>query len=511
MSLQAKIKRIFGKKTVALIAILLFFFAIAVPLGVISPGFEGAKCYGYGMNAHWDGWDEGAYQLHRYQDAEETLLVDRDYILGVLTKKDRVYWTTSGTPNDMGIGFRHETPRGYPTVKEYPQLGIHVESNIQIEDINRQGDPLGWNLSDPSSGRRIEYWSKTATKEETEDKVYYHYTVEKETFIVAPAEFWIGFYLVPSQLDSGEGSGWREGEWNNMVVWFMLDWTVWDNAYKDSWLDDPEVNVFTSEYEGQILNQEKTWDYRGGFPIAGWIQGWEKAGWTSAKEYYEVPQWYDTRGEESHTYTLQELPDLRDKLMAKCSFAPSLVGQFISLYNEASEQFTYEADMCGLTDYSNIDYEDENNPIVSYVKSPDSRMQETMFFPINILNFGTLSEKEGVVLPGWTIFYPSCYFRVRMLYGVYGKFTYLWTEELAKGVVYPSIPEHHGTTVINVPGALSWTEKIGDWFANPFNQLWLMFTALIIVIVVVTFLNPGMWSALALAFTRRKEGRRKQK
>jgi len=32
-----------------------------------------------------------------------------------------------------------------------------------------------------------------------------------------------------------------------------------------------------------------------------------------------------------------------------------------------------------------------------------------------------------------------------------------------------------------------------------------MFTTLIIVVVVATFLNPGMWTALAMAFTRRRK------
>jgi len=133
-------------------------------------------------------------------------------------------------------------------------------------------------------------------------------------------------------------------------------------------------------------------------------------------------------------------------------------------------------------------------------------MKETMFFPINILNFGTLS--EGSLLSGYTIFYPSCYLRIRMLYGVYGNFKYLWTEELARDpdIKYPDEDdlERHGTTVIHTSGPLSpfadLVGGIGGWFSNPFNQLWTFFIIMVIVIVIVTFFNPGLWAGIIGAY-----------
>jgi len=224
----------------------------------------------------------------------------------------------------------------------------------------------------------------------------------------------------------------------------------------------------------------------------------------------ESPQWLQTRGKENEIYTPEELADLKDKLMAKCSFAPSLIGQFLSLYNEPSAQFTYEASMYE-SGYSDINYEDENNPVVSAVRSPDSSMKETMFFPINILNFGTYA--EGDAFSGYRVFYPSCYFRIRMLYGVYGNFKCLWTEELAKDPVieYPDEIERHGTTVIHTSGPLTpfadlWG-GIGGWFTNPLNQLWTVFIMLVIVIVVVTFLNPGLWAGIIGAYQSSRKSR----
>ena len=481
---------------IVILLVLLFVVLVGggiVRLGTISPGFEGAKCYGYGADFRWaSGWP-GTYILHKYQDAEETLVSHHSGGFW-----DRIYWTTVATPNDMGVGWQSGVNYGTSAQtikKEYPNIGVQIESNIQLADVNRQGDPLGWDPNDPSSGRRIEYWSKTAVKEETADKVLYHYTLTKESFLVVPAEFWIGFYLVPSETNAGTGSGWREGEWQNIVSWFMLDWTVWDNAYHDSWLDDPQVNVFDSLYNGTVLNKQKTWDYRGGFPIAGWIQGWEKAGWTSDGAYQESPQWYDTRGKEKKVYTIEELADLKDILMSKVQFAPSLVGQFLCLYNEPSASFDYEPSMLE-GDYS-------NEKVTGSVKTPDSRMKKTMYFPINILNFGTYA--DGDWYNGWRVFYPSCYFRIRMLYGVYGNFTYLWTEELAKDktVDYPDVVEHHGTTVIHVKGVGSWFEGLLALLTSPWTFLWTFiifgFLALVTLIVLAIF-APGLLNAIGGLF-----------
>lgn len=474
-------------------------------LGVINPGFEGAKCYGYGASFNFNQDWTGTYALHKYQDAEN-LLVYHSGGEGLGTRIDKIWWGSYATPNDIVV-CRTSTLRylsGQESIKAYPDLGVHVESNIQLQDINRQGDPLHWNDTNPMDAQRIEYWSKTAVKEETAGKVLYHYTLTKESFLIVPAEFWVGFYLVPSETNAQTGSGWREGEWSNIVVWCMLDWTVWDNAYKDPWLDDPKINVFTSEHEGQVINEQRQWTYRGGFPVTGWIQGWEKAGYTSATTYHESPLWYDTRSSESKVYTIEELADLKDILMAKVQFAPSLIGQFISLYNEPSASFDYEAQL----------YEGSTFPadtVTDYVKTPDSRMKKTMYFPINILNFGTYADPvryTGPFVTAWRIFYPSCYFRIRTLYGVYGKFTYLWTEELAKdpNVNYPAEPERHGTSVIHVEGF-----DLGTWvggiITNPFTYLWTLIIGgfvLLVTLIVLAIFAPGFFTVLGGLVGRKK-------
>jgi hypothetical protein len=495
----------------------------AIPLGTINPGFEGAKCNFYGAYFNWDGF-EGEDVLHRYQDAEDPLLLyQRHSVIGPLLEEHRISWTSVATPNDAGIGWRywHVTSPISSETKEHPHLNIQVESNVQLQHITKQGnpDPLGWNPDNPLEGRRIEYWSKKGIKTiETEDTVTYEYALTKESFLVVPAEFWVGCYLIPSQEDAGTGSGWREGQWSDITLWFRTDFHIWDNAYYDEWLAAPDTQVYTTEYGGTVISEESKIEpdaYRGGFPISGWIQGWEKADMTSdllAGEQ-QSPIWYDVKsGSESKLYTDDQLHELRDILMSKCEFSPGMVGQFISLYDEPDVQFSYEP--------SNTNYDADS--LASSVKTPDSTMKKVMYFPINVENFGTYAESQGF-LKGWKVYYPSCYFRVRMIYGVYGTFKYLWTEQVTKpfynatsgeyegGLDYPKTIERHGTTVIHTSGPLTpfadlWG-GIGGWFSNPFNQLWTVFIIIVIVVLVVTFLNPGLWAGIIGAYQSNRKSR----
>jgi hypothetical protein len=489
---------------IALVCLLVSVFTLGPSglrqLGILNPGFEGAKCTFYGADFQWKDWS-GSYQIHPYGLHEETLVSHAAF-----AASDRVYWVGAATPNDVGIGWNRQTGMN---VEEEPVLGIHVESNIQLEDIDRQGDPIGWNTSDPQTGRRIEYWSRTAEKEETADKILYHYTLTKESFLIVPAEFWVGFYLTPSDKDVGQAwSGWREGTWNNIVVWFRLDFVTWDNAYYDPWLDDPKSNVFTTMYDGYVLNQERTYEYRGGFPIAGWIQGWEKAGyqrmaWESGDigDYSRQATdflWYQTRGDEQKIYADSSLADnseLQSKLKAKCSVSPGLIGQFLSLYDAPGSSFTYELQAPNFAD---------NQSQTNLVKAPDTRMKKTMYFPINLIEYGTYAEQVNVWTNAWKVYYPSVYLRVRMIFGVYGQFTYLWTEELAKDPVikYPDVVELHETSVIYVENPI--LGGIGDWFNNPWNLLLLFIFGALIVIALIAVVSPASLGLAVAAMSRKK-------
>ena len=515
------------KKALGLMIIAVLILSSPYIMSMINPGFEGAKCYFYGLyfpSGSWQGYS-GTDTLHRYQDAESILVrSEGPYYFG--SRTSTAQWTSLGTPNDAGVGYILDQRNldGSHSIWTKPDLKIHVESNLQLQDINRQGDPLNWNSSEPMDTRRIEYWSKKAVKQsEVNDTannrtiITYQYEMKKESFILSPVEFWVGYYLIPSQENANTGSGWREGEWHNIVVWFRLDFNTWDNAYKDPWLDDPQQNVFTSLYNGTILNEQKTNEYRGGFPICGWIQNWQKAGWTSQMSNAEGPVWATRKGKNGDAYyTADQLGQLKNELMSKVKIGPGMVGQFISLYNEPDVNFQYKEDLTA-GDLQN------NDALTNDVKAPDSTMHKVMYFPMNIENLGTLVKETGNFLgipTGWDVYYPEAYFRVRMIYGVYGTFTYLWTEQVTQpwkivdpvtgettypgGLSYPEKVEIAGTTIIHAAGPAAWTTGITDYFSQPTTLLWSFFIIMVIVIIIVSVANPGMWTAIAMSRNKGK-------
>jgi hypothetical protein len=57
-----------------------------------------------------------------------------------------------------------------------------------------------------------------------------------------------------------------------------------------------------------------------------------------------------------------------------------------------------------------------------------------------------------------------------------------------------------GTVGWDIGKALAGIGKaLTDWLSNPLNQLWLFFIIIVAVIIIITVLNPGVWTALLLA------------
>jgi hypothetical protein len=100
----------------------------------------------------------------------------------------------------------------------------------------------------------------------------------------------------------------------------------------------------------------------------------------------------------------------------------------------------------------------------------------------------------------WGIYYHYKYPSVNIKFYVYVLVVGKWTVYLKTGEV-PKLEPHQPITNVNPP----WWQGWADWFANPWNQLWIFFVIIVIVILVVTVLNPGIWVAVASMFKRRKE------
>jgi hypothetical protein len=107
---------------------------------------------------------------------------------------------------------------------------------------------------------------------------------------------------------------------------------------------------------------------------------------------------------------------------------------------------------------------------------------------------------KAVTWTDWGIYYHYKYPSVNIKFFVYVLVVGKWTVYLKTGEV-PKLEPHQPITNVNPP----WWQGWADWLANPWNQLWIFFVIIVIVILTVTVLNPGVWVAVASMFKRRKE------
>lgn len=484
---------------------------------VYNPGFEGVKCNVHGINFAWGNMWDGVNILHRYQDHENILMfaegsTDRGWTSTATSTISTIKWGTAATPNYVTVTGRTEIP-GY-SVRSVPDLFVHVENNPQLQDVNRQGDPLGWDLG--TDLRVVNYWlpdlMEATVVSETDTTITYDVSATRETVLLVPVDFWLGVGVDASTENALRSSDWREGQWKDMAVWFRLDFNTWDLAYGNDWKNDDGGQTFDAQVNQYAANYQLSSDYRGGFPIAGWIQGWEKAGWTSYESNAESPTWFKSKGKDERTLTLEQsaILGIKDDLQSRVNIAPSTVGTTLSLYTEPSSQFIYSTELETAVGEDPAILEQ----MIDGVKTPSSAMQKTMYFPVNILDVGT--KVTGDWWNGWTVYYPTVYLHVRVIYGVYGHFTYLWTQEVTKdvsegGFDFPEEFERKDTTVVYTPGAgesFSFLGDIGAFLTSPLGILVVLLSLFMIILVIlaVTGALPGLFALLTVLAGRKRKG-----
>ena len=94
--------------------------------------------------------------------------------------------------------------------------------------------------------------------------------------------------------------------------------------------------------------------------------------------------------------------------------------------------------------------------------------------------------------------WPSINLKFVVYVFVVGKWTIYFAEDEV-----PKLNPHTPPSLVRDPWA--WLRGIGEWFANPLNQLWLVFIIIVIVILVITILNPGIW-AMLIGWLRGRKG-----
>jgi len=316
----------------------------------------------------------------------------------------------------------------------------------------------------------------------TQQLTYYKYTKVSDTQVqinkimvcIIPADFVIQISAVP-----GKGIYTFKG----ITEWFSLDSVSWLNAYSTMPPQDP--NPLTNDTTKFVSS-----NYRGAFPIIAWIGKYEDT-------------LYTTDAGSKNTAP----PDQNAQQYVQLQ--PDLAGRFISLYTSASS--TYDLGL-----QSNV-VQDPNllaqalSPDTVNWMLPDPRFSQTVYFSITMSSFGAYVQQTGQVgtYSSYTEWYPSVYYRLRVVYALAGDWVYLWTAKTAADVGYT--PDtwtiRNGTVLVYKDPLTALLENVGGWLSNPFNQLWVLFIILVAVVLVVTILNPGLWMALLSSRKSSKTGK----
>jgi hypothetical protein len=270
------------------------------------------------------------------------------------------------------------------------------------------------------------------------------------------------------QISAVKGTG--SYTWKNTQLWYALDSIVWQNAFKvtpDSNLANNSL-TYTASY------------YRGAFPIIAWIG------------QYQNDVWTDQNGLEHKGFPT-------DTALNFFGLTPDLSGRFIDLYTNASNTYTVSL---GSTQAQNT-ADMNQNQLDAYLAPnvlPDPRLSETAFFKITLDNFGPYIQPTGLLgsMSSVTTWYPAVYYRVRVVYAVYGDYVYQWNTQNAANVGYTNSTWTVRTTTsdTSVDPLTGLLNGIGALFSNPFTWiLILLFCG--IGVVVLWILAPVISKALS--------------
>ncbi len=277
-----------------------------------------------------------------------------------------------------------------------------------------------------------------------ETLTYYKYvqtsptTVEihKSVVEIKPVDFVI-------QISSVPGAGLYT--WKDVNLWYTLDTVTWMNAYASSPPPDPNplTNSTTKYISGNV---------RGAFPILGWISEYKDWTWTDP----------------STSASRNTAPD--DNAVNFVQLNPDLTGRFISLYTSPTSTYDLALSQDVLNNQDLV-----NQALNPANTLPDPRFAQTVYTHIDLNSFGPYVKPTGVLgsYSSFTVWYPSVYYKIRMVYAFYGEYVYLWTDERAASLGYNEgtwqIREPTVTTTISPFDAF--LNGISTWLQNPFNLI----------------------------------------
>lgn len=329
-----------------------------------------------------------------------------------------------------------------------------------------------WYYDHDSSKVRVEHSRLTLQATDPigfgkETKVVEYQTIIYENATYKQAKKQV-IYLVPSdfRLDISTVPGSGLYTWENIKLWFVFDAVNWKNAYTKDPLDDPEppTEFVVDSYQ-----------YKGAFPIIAWIGE------------YQDWKWIDEDGK-----VQTEPPSGGDKFS---QLDPSTGGRVIDLYT--SPEQTYKL-MLSADIVQNPDLLSE--AVLNQIPGlPDPAFSTTMYSYITLTSFGGYSQPTffgtHVTHTDW---YPAANYRIRVLYGVYGEYTYVWDKKTAGDVGYTEdIWDLRKTTFVKsglqIPDILG---AIAKFFSNPFAMFgfFLVLIIAVLILLVISGVGPMLWT-----------------
>jgi len=488
------------KKHAKYLVILAFaYLLVATPfgmsiLGIVNPGFPGAYANCYGVNFKDFGTDwKGTNTIHALQNAETSLTNHSAF-----AASDNVYWGAGSGPGSMTLVHDYNYI-GLEAGGEQ-QLATEVQSNIPLASFNYQNStPLGLtNVATWDQGEVLQYWNVQASTPVNSTLSNgtiissVTYTATSQSLLLIPGNFYLSVYIPSSRHQSGTGSGWQEGTWNQIDFWYVLYWYEWLNAFGPVL----QANEAPPNIPANALNRQDQFNLRGGYPITGWIQGYTVPYQTSSGTVYDAVSATPTSG----SSTQNPIPaSTRQNIMAQIQLSPSLSGRQVQLYTQPGDQYQLPT------------YTLPSGPIDAnaqgLLNSPDFQtILPAEYFKIGVQTMGTYT--EGNVLSGYTVYYPTVDYLLRFIFGVYGVHTFVWTVQTALSLGYNATSNYQAPpaqwqnrTIITASTA-GFLSGLTSWFSNPLNALQFYVIIIVIALLLVTVFNPGVWSSI---LNRRKE------
>jgi hypothetical protein len=357
------------------------------------------------------------------------------------------YWGST-QPSVMTIGHREEP--GKPWIMLDPNWYYDHGSGMLRSEVQR---PVL--ASDPFTlpARTLTYHKYVRLSDEQVE-------IRKIVVHLVPADFVI--QLSPVRLGSGEGQGWYS--WRDIRIWYALDTVTWLNAYTSQ--PPPDPDPLTNSTVKFISSR-----FRGAFPIIAWIG--------------EYKDWVFT---DDKGNVRSDPPD--DHAPSFVQLDPSLEGRYIDLFTSPGQRYRLLLSSTVIQDPGLLE------SALSPDGLPDPRFAETVYFYIHINRFGPYVQPTGWLggYSSYTVWYPSVWYRLRVVYALYGEYVYLWTSPAAREQGY--LPETWvpRETELEDYGPPNPLQPLSDWFTGLTelgNLVTLLVVAAVVVIVARTLARRG--------------------